>query len=124
MEYKKAVGRKRKRGRKPASFKGTLKRDLSPYQTKNIDIVSREGQPQVRYRVPMLKQQNIPSRPVSSSWIADLGYEDGVAEMGTQSGRDYDIELPIEVFNEWFHAHSKGTFYNRVIKGRFPTVRA
>jgi len=59
---------------------------------------------------------------VSSSWIADLSYDEDVGSviMTTQTGAAYEIpEVPYEIFQAWLSAVSKGKFWWSDIKGIF-----
>ena len=111
----------------PAFRKKLISRDV---KKKEIDIVSRRGQPQVAAAVPILKKQDVPETPVSSSWISHLAYnkKDNIAKMGTYDKRtgitrDYEVKLPMSVFAGWYYAHSKGTYFNENIRGKFPLRR-
>jgi len=93
-------------------------------KTREIEIVSRRGQPQVTVQVPALKRQELEMASVASSWISHLSYDKGLgyATMVLIDGHIYTIKMPFKVFEEWFHAHSKGTFFNRRVRTQF-TVR-
>ena len=95
-------------------------------KTVEIDIISREGQPEVTYPVKVLKNQDVPERPVSSSWVGSLAFdkEESVATMKTHSGNNYDIKMPMSVFAGWYYAHSKGTYFNKNIRGKYPVRRS
>lgn len=86
-------------------------------KTRRIAIVSRRGQPQVVAAVPRLVRQDIEG-PVASTWIANLAWDNkrNVALMLLINGYFYDVFIPFKLFEEWFHAHSKGTFFNQKIK--------
>lgn len=98
-----------------------------------IEVVSRKEQPMPKMEVEVakLKKQDIEERPVSSSWIATLGYEKGgwlglktgTATMETKKGYRYEIDMPFDVFEEWFYAHSKGTFFNYAVRDKYPIRR-
>ena len=93
-------------------------------KTRKITIVSRKDQPQVTAQVQRLVRQDMEG-PVSSSWIANLAWDNTkkIALMLLINGYFYDVYIPFKVFEEWFHAHSKGTFFNGNIKGKFKVVR-
>lgn len=59
---------------------------------------------------------------VSSSWIADLTYDEdtGSVIMTTLTGSEYEIpEVPYEEFEAWINAPSKGKHWWSDIKGIF-----
>ena len=59
---------------------------------------------------------------VSSSWIADLTYneETGSVIMTTLGGGEYEIpNVPYEEYEEWINAPSKGKHWWSAIKGIF-----
>lgn len=93
-------------------------------KTRKITIVSRVGQPQVTVEVPQLKQGDVGGR-VASSWISALAWDQnrGFALMNLINGYLYDVFIPFKIFEEWFYAHSKGTYFNGNIKGKFKVVR-
>ena len=96
-------------------------------KTKKIDIVSRKTQPQIRAEVQTLKTQDVVLTRVSSTWIAALGYikKRKVVTMRLISGRMYHIlGVPFNVFEEWYNAHSKGTFWHvKNIRDNYKVVR-
>jgi hypothetical protein len=58
--------------------------------------------------------------PVSSSVFRAIGWNDGTLIVEFHSGRTYDHHgVPDSVFEELMQAPSKGTFYNRYIRGRY-----
>lgn len=93
-------------------------------KTRRIAIVSRVGQPQVVAEVPRLVRQDIEG-PVSSSWISNLAWDNTrkIALMLLINGYFYDVFIPFNVFEEWFAAHSKGTFFNQRIRKKYDVVR-
>jgi len=59
---------------------------------------------------------------VSSSWIADLTYDEeaGSVIMTTLGGGEYEIPgVPYEEYEEWISAPSKGKHWWSAIKGIF-----
>lgn len=92
---------------------------------RKIAIVSRRGQPQVTVEVPTFKKQSFELKAVSSSWIADLGYikEQNIATMVLLDGKIYHFQIPFKLFEAWYYAHSKGTFFNSMIKDKYPYRR-
>ena len=104
------------------------KREISRAPTsrrdREIDIVSRNGQPQVRYKIKALEGKSY-LESVSSSWLSTIGYLYGanVGTFTTKTGRQYKIlDFDFETFEEWYYAHSKGTFFNERIKGKYKIV--
>ena len=93
-------------------------------KTRKIAIVSRRGQPQIVAEVKRLVRQDIEG-PVASSWISNLAWDNTrkVALMLLINGYFYDVFISFNLFEEWFVAHSKGTFFNQKIKGKFKVVR-
>lgn len=91
-------------------------------ETREIDIVSRKGQPQIRTEIPVYTEQAM-GGPVSSSWIAAL-YWKGFAVMELLNDYNYKVYIPWRMFIEWYYAHSKGTFFNSNIKDKFKVVRS
>ena len=93
-------------------------------KTRKIEIVSRRGQPRVIAVVPRLARQDIEG-PVSSSWISNLAWDNTrrIALMLLINGYFYDVFIPFNLFEEWFVAHSKGTFFNQKIRKRYDVVR-
>jgi len=58
--------------------------------------------------------------PVSSTAIRALGYDGYTLTVEFNSGRVYDHPgVPEPVFHEFIDALSKGTYYNRYIRGRY-----
>lgn len=55
---------------------------------------------------------------VLSSWIDELVYDEdeGICTMILLNGREYDIPIPEEVYQEWLYASSKGSFWHTDIK--------
>ena len=116
------MGRPKRTNRRQEVYK---KRFLSrKAKTRKIKIVSRKGQPQVIAKVQRLTKQDIEG-PVSSSWISDLAWDKKrkLALMRLLNGYFYEVHIPFRVFEEWFHAHSKGTFFNGNIKKIYTVVR-
>lgn len=91
---------------------------------KIIEIVSRKGQPQVFAEVKRLKKAQV-GGPVASSWISDIIWDNNrnIALMRLLDGKFYDVFIKFELFEEWFFAHSKGTFFNSRIKDKHKVVR-
>ncbi len=113
--------KKRENRRKTVYRKRLLTRKA---KTRKVAIVSRKGQPQVTVTVPRIKEGDIGGR-VSSSWISNLQWDSSGkrALMLLLNGYFYDVFIPFTIYEEWFYAHSKGTFFNGNIKGKFKVVR-
>lgn len=102
---------------------------------REITIVTRKEQPMPvqlqTMKVSALARQDIPLQRVSSSWIKEIGYhaKDHVGVMTTlpkpnYPSRGYLIHnLPMRVMEGFYYAHSKGTFYNYFIKGKYNVTR-
>lgn len=94
-----------------------------------IRIITRKEQPMPVHlqtmQVTALARQDVPLQRVSSSWIRELGYhrKEKFAVMTTKQGYGYYIRCPWKVFMEWFFAHSKGTYFNRLVKGKYKITR-
>lgn len=116
------VGRKRKRGRRAAG------KQLAPkteYQTETIKVVSRRGQPQVTITVPKMVETLDTGGQISSSWISTIEWYAAprMAYMTLLNGYEYEVYIPFPIFRRWYWAHSKGTFFNYMIKGKFRVIR-
>ena len=92
-------------------------------KTRRIEIVSRRGQPQIIATVQQLKEQ-IMGGVVSSSWISALYWKGKWVLMELINGYSYNVYIPWKMFEEWYYAHSKGTFFNGNIKDKFKVVRS
>ena len=92
-------------------------------KTRRIEIVSRRGQPQIIATVQQLKEQ-IMGGVVSSSWISALYWKGKWVLMELINGYSYNVYIPWKMFEEWYYAHSKGTFFNSMIKDKFKVVRS
>lgn len=94
-------------------------------KTRKIKIVSRKGQPEIRAEIRRFKKQSFELGAVASSWIADIGYvaEQNIATMVLKDGKIYHFQIPFKLFEEWFHAHSKGTFFNQKIRDKYSWTR-
>jgi len=93
---------------------------------RKIAVVSRKGQPQVTIEAPAMKKQELEMAAVASSWISHLSYDKGLgyATMVLIDGHIYKIlKLPFKVFEEWYYAHSKGTFFNKNIRDKYTIQR-
>lgn len=107
------------------SFYERIGRRIKP--TRKIDIISRKEQPipVLRTKVGKLKFKDYELRPVSSSFITHIGYtiRGGLLRI-VMNGRGYMyLDVPFKLFEEFYYAHSKGTFYNLKIKGQYSQVR-
>ena len=67
--------------------------------------------------------------PVSSSWIAALGWEGvrgkpGKVRMETKDGNVYEFfGVPWTFYRLWLESESHGRFYAKSIRGRYPEHR-
>lgn len=132
VRAKKAKKPKRpKRIQTPTGKDIKLKRTLfrRKIKEKEIEIVTRKEQPLPAHlkqmKVSALARQDIPLQRVSSSWIKELGYhkKEGFAVMTTLQGYGYYIYMPFGVFEAWYYAHSKGTYFNYQVKGKYTITR-
>jgi lysyl-tRNA synthetase class 2 len=59
--------------------------------------------------------------PVESSAIRAIGYAGSTLTVAFHTGRVYDHpNVPWSIFADFLRASSKGAFYNRRIRGRYP----
>lgn len=62
-------------------------------------------------------------RPVDSSWVRAIGYDEAAKELWAEFDRSPDpyvyFEVPPEVYRELEGAESKGEFINLMIKPRY-----
>lgn len=62
--------------------------------------------------------------PVESSSIESIGYEKSVLEVRFRNGGLYQyFDVPEEMLLMLMRAESKGAFFNRHVRGRFPSTR-
>lgn len=62
--------------------------------------------------------------PVESSSIDSVGYEKNVLEVRFRNGGLYQyFDVPEEMLLMLMRADSKGAFFNRSIRGRYPSKR-
>jgi hypothetical protein len=62
--------------------------------------------------------------PVESSSIDSVRYEKNVLEVRFRDGGLYQyFDVPETVLASLMHADSKGRFFNRQIRGRYPAMR-
>ena len=62
--------------------------------------------------------------PVESSTIDSIGYEKKVLEVRFCNGGLYQyLDVPEPVLARLMRASSKGRFFNREIRGRYPAIR-
>jgi len=98
-----------------------IERHKAPHIAKRkIEIISRRGQPQATQMI-----EDIKGGPVASSWISKITWDDAgnFAVMSLISGYIYAIYIPMSIYQEWFWAHSKGTFFNTKIKKQYKVKR-
>jgi uncharacterized membrane protein YjdF len=70
--------------------------------------------------------KNYPVSPVSSSFISGIGYwminKRVIVHM--ISGKRYSYDgVPFRIWEGFYYAHSKGTYYNKYIKGQYESKR-
>ena len=132
-------------GRKPTRREAVYRKRLlsRKVKTKKVRVITRKEQPSllrgetVSVRgpkgqvliVPMQEVRALKKRemggPVSSSWIAMIEWNpNGYAYFETLQGFRYNVFIPFDMFEEWFYAHSKGTYFNYMIKDKFKVERA
>lgn len=132
-------GRPRKRGVRKGTFGakiGGLKRSAAArarkkpskrVQMKAMEIISRRTQPRWRITIlqPELDKEVTVGGRVASSWIRALAWDNnrGVALMYLLSGRLYEYVLPFYIFEMWFYAHSKGTYFHYKNIRKYPCTR-
>ena len=64
--------------------------------------------------------------PVRSTNIAEVGYDPAARrlEIRFRGGRTYEyLNVPTDVFEGLLNASSKGAYFHRRIRGRYPTRR-
>ena len=89
---------------------------------KKIKIVARRGQPQVKAKVRVLREQEM-GGSVASSWIANLEWVAGIVIMILLNGYKYRVYVPWGVWQQWYYALSKGTFFNQRVKNKYKIER-
>jgi len=145
----KTVGRKRKRGRKSEAAKKQAVREAERattvyrkrerieskkiaqfhkrQQTREIEIVSRRSQGTkalIVARMPKIERKDYPVKPVSSTWIDQLGYDySGKYAIMVTDGKIYHCYMDFLLFEDWYYAHSKGTFFNIKLKDKIRIMR-
>lgn len=96
-------------------------RILKRVKRKKIEVISRKAQPQwkIKVRVSRLEKKVSVEGEVASSWIAALKWDADkkIAIMYLLSGLWYSYKIPFAKFEGWYYAHSKGTYFNEVIRG-------
>lgn len=108
-----------KAGKKPSKEKLPTKKKL-----RTIQLISRKGQPRPFYTIERLERKSY-LKSVSSIWLSTIGFlynggDIGTGTFTTKTGRQYKIyNFPFEVFEEWYYAHSKGTYFNEYIRDQY-----
>ena len=74
--------------------------------------------------VPRLEKKEGTGGMVASSWIASIQWMGNWAYMVLLNGYSYNVYIPFRMFEEWYYAHSKGTYFNYAIKDKYKVVRA
>ena len=96
------------------------------YKEREIEIVTRKEYPEIETKVRRLKKQDYPLTPVSSSFISEIGYETTgrIITIMMLAGKGYEYSnVPFKIWEGFYYAHSKGTYYNYYIKGKYDSRR-
>lgn len=94
---------------------------------REIEIISRRTQPQWKRKVVVerLKKKEGAGGIVSSSWIWSLEWTGrGWVIMTLLNGYTYNVYIPFKIWEGWYYAHSKGTYFNYIIKSKYKVVRS
>lgn len=76
-----------------------------------------------------LLKKSYPLTRVSSSFITSVefvykrGTDSGRLVIWMISGRAYDYMIPFDLWEGFYYAHSKGSYYNSYIKGQYRSSR-
>ena len=97
-------------------------------KTREVEIISRKAQGRkwkMTATVPRLEKKVSAGGAVASMWIAEIYWvaERGWAHMVLLNGYGYNVYIPFSVFEAWYYATSKGTFFNYMIKDKYRVVR-
>ena len=92
---------------------------------RTLRSISRKGQPSPIITVPRIEKGVSPGGSVASSWISALQWDNDkkVALMYLINGYFYSFKIPFKLFEQWYYATSKGTFFNSMIKDKFAYKR-
>jgi len=89
--------------------------------SREVEIVTRKEQPigDITVRVGRLERRSYPMAPVSSSNVSEAGYDlpQGVMTLVFTTGKTYGYFVPFEIWEQFYYAHSKGTFVWKVLRG-------
>lgn len=116
-----------KRNKRPKNMSSRKKRKIITAERtrqgfkkrkRELEIIARTGQPQVKAKVARLEKKVAIGGGVASSWISALQWDPtrGIVLMALINGYLYDVPIPFKMFEQWYYALSKGTFFNRIIK--------
>lgn len=126
---------KRRRATSPRYEMGTMppqyKRKLltRKIKTKEIAIVTRKEQPVpakfIYAEAKALSSKYVQGGMVSSSWISEVEWlpKKKAAFMSTINGWEYLFYIPFTIFEQWYYAHSKGTYFNYYVKDKYRYTR-
>ena len=107
------------------SVKYKKSRILKRTKLRTLKSISRKGQPSPVITVPRIEKAISPGGGVASSWISALQWDNDKKDalMYLINGYLYSFKIPFKIFEQWFYATSKGTFFNYMIKGRYKYKR-
>jgi hypothetical protein len=92
-------------------------------QYKKITVISRRTDPhhKIRIKVHRLDKKVAASGNVSSSWISYLEWNPfaQTVTMGLIDGWNYVYRMPFKLFEGWYYAHSKGTYWHVRLRGKY-----
>lgn len=117
------------RHKKPLRGSPKYKRSriLKRIKTKKIEVITRRTEAvwKREEEVARLEPKVSVEGAVSSSWIASIGWDARakVALMLTLAGYFYQFKVPFKIFEAWYYAHSKGTYFNYAVKDKYPYKR-
>lgn len=106
--------------------KKLTRKEMFKKRKRQIEVISRRTQPQWKMTITAqrLKKQEGIGGMVSSSWIASLEWKGSWVLMIFLNGYWYNVYIPFRTYEAWYYAHSKGTFFNYMIKGKYKVVRS
>ena len=107
------------RSRRPKPYERGAEGRFVP--SRKVTIITRKDQPAgvMPVRVRRLIRKSYPMKRVSSTNVAMIGYDlpQGIIWVDFISGTTYGYYTPFEIFEDFYYAHSKGTFIHVVLKG-------
>lgn len=111
----------------PPKERRVAREEVFRKRKREIEIISRKTQPQWKMKVSVarLKKKEGAGGIVSSSWIWSLEWTGkGWVIMTLLNGYTYNVYIPFKRWEGWYYAHSKGTYFNEIIKGKYKVVRS